>query len=61
MKNPFKKAFILPLIILAALALVILVVKSRPPIEHKDIQFPEKAVEVVTLEKTPFRARAIAR
>jgi RND family efflux transporter MFP subunit len=60
MKNPFKKAFILPLIIIAALVLVILVVKSRPPIEHEDIQFPEKAVEVVTLEKTPFRARAIA-
>ena len=60
MKNPFKKAFILPLIILAALALVIAVVKSRPPIQHEDIQFPEKAVEVVTLEKIPFRARAIA-
>jgi RND family efflux transporter MFP subunit len=60
MKNPFKKAFILPLIILAALALVIAVVKSRPPIEHEDIQFPEKAVEVVTLGKISFRARAIA-
>jgi len=60
MKNPFKKAFILPLIIIAALALVILVVKSRPPIEHEDTQFPEKAVEVVSLEKTPFRARAVA-
>ena len=60
MKNPFKKAFILPLIIIGALALVILVVKSRPPIEHEDTQFPEKAVEVVLLEKTPFHARAIA-
>ena len=60
MKNPLKKAFILPLIILAALALVVAVVKSRPPIEHEDVQFPEKAVEVVTLAKTPFRARAIA-
>jgi len=59
MKNPFKKAFVLPLIIMAALALVIVVVKSRPPVEHEDIQFPVKAVKVVSLKKTPFRARAI--
>ncbi len=60
MKNPLKKAFILPLIILAALALVVIAVKSRPPVKHEARQFPEKAVEILLLEKTPFRAHAIA-
>jgi RND family efflux transporter MFP subunit len=60
MKNPFKRAIILPVIILVALAAVIAVLKSRPPIQHENIQFPEKAVEVLTLKKTPFRARAKA-
>ena len=39
---------------------MIALVKSRPPIQHEDIQFPEKAVRVVTIKKTPFRARATA-
>jgi RND family efflux transporter MFP subunit len=60
MKNPFKRAIILPVIILVALAAVIAVLKSRPPIQHENIQFPEKAVEVLTLKKISFRAHAKA-
>lgn len=35
-------------------------VKSKAPIEHEDAKFPDKAVEVITIKKIPFRARAMA-
>lgn len=60
MKNISQKAIILPLIVITALALVIYKVKSRSPVEHEVLQFPVRTVEVITLKKLPFRARAIA-
>jgi multidrug efflux pump subunit AcrA (membrane-fusion protein) len=60
MKNILKKSVILPLIVITALALVIFKVKSRPPIEHEDLQFPVKTVEVITVKRIPFRARSTA-
>ena len=60
MKNILQKAVILPLIVVIALALVIIAVKSKPPIEHEELQFPVKTVEVITARKIPFRARATA-
>ena len=60
MKNILQKAVILPLIVIIALALVIFKVKSRPPIEHEELQFPVKTVEVITAKRIPFRARATA-
>ena len=55
-----KKSFMLPLIIVIALALVIYKVKSRPAIEHQVLSFPTKAVEVITAKVLPFRSRAVA-
>ena len=60
MKNISQKAIVSPLIIVAALAVVIYKVKSRPPVEHEVLQFPTRTVEVITLKNLPFRARAIA-
>ncbi len=60
MNTVFKRAFILPLIVFVALALVILIVKTRPPAEHELLQYPTKTVEVITARKLPFRSRAIA-
>lgn len=60
MKRIFQKSYILPLIVIAALALVIFRVKSKPPIEHEMLQFPTRTVEVIGLKKLPFRPRAIA-
>ena len=60
MKNILQKAVILPLIVIIALAFVIFKVKSKPPIEHQELQFPVKTVEVITARKIPFRARATA-
>lgn len=60
MKNILQKAVILPLIVVIALALVIIKVKSKPPIGHEDLQFPVKTVEVITAKKIPLRARATA-
>ena len=60
MKNILQKAVILPLIVIVALAFVIFKVKSKPPIEHQELQFPVKTVEVITARKIPFRARATA-
>lgn len=60
MRNILQKAVILPLIVVIALAFVIFKVKSKPPIEHEELQFPIKTVEVITARKIPFRARATA-
>ena len=60
MNNILKKAVILPLIVAVALAIVIIKVKSRSPIEHDEAQLPTKTVEVITLKKLPFRNRATA-
>ena len=59
--NKFFKHFIfLPLILIGASALVVIQVKSKPPIEHSEATFPVKAVEVISIAKIPFRARAMA-
>ena len=60
MRNILQKAVILPLIVVVAVAFVIFKVKSKPPIEHEELQFPVKTVEVITARKIPFRARATA-
>ena len=60
MKRILKKPYILPAIILLALALVIAKVVSTPPIEHTLVAFPTKTVEVITVQQLPFRSYAIA-
>lgn len=60
MKKIFKNFIFLPLILAAAIAFVVMQVKSKPPIEHEEAKFPVKAVEVITINKIPFRARAMA-
>jgi multidrug efflux pump subunit AcrA (membrane-fusion protein) len=60
MKNLLQKAIILPLIVIIALALVVFKIKSKAPVEHTELQFPVRTVEVITARKIPFRARATA-
>ena len=60
MKKIFKNFIFLPLIIAAAVAFVVMQVKSKQSIEHQEVQFPVKTVEVFTVNKIPFRTRAIA-
>ncbi len=60
MKKIFKNFIFLPLILAGAVAFVIMQVKSKPPVEHEEAKFPTKAVEVITISKIPFRARAMA-
>ncbi|MDM8564315.1 hypothetical protein QUF74_01530 [Candidatus Halobeggiatoa sp. HSG11] len=60
MKKILQTAFILPLIVIAAIILVIYQVKNKPPIEHEVLQFPTKTVEVITAKELPFRTRATA-
>jgi RND family efflux transporter MFP subunit len=60
MNNLLRKAVVLPLIVVIALALVIFKVKSKPPIEHQSLEFPSRSVEVVRLKSLPFRARTVA-
>jgi RND family efflux transporter MFP subunit len=59
MKKILKSYIFLPLIIAAALAFVFIQVKSKQAIEHQDLQFPLKTVEVLTVKKIPFRTRAV--
>ncbi|WP_299874876.1 efflux RND transporter periplasmic adaptor subunit [uncultured Cocleimonas sp.] len=60
MKKILKNFIFLPLIIAAAVAFVVMQVKSKQAVEHKEVQFPVKTVEVLTVEKIPFRTRAVA-
>jgi len=60
MKKIFQSPVILPLILLVAIAIVVLAVKTKAPVEHEVIGYPVKPVETITLEKIPFRARAMA-
>ncbi|HGX93447.1 MAG TPA: HlyD family secretion protein [Candidatus Tenderia sp.] len=60
MKTLLQKAYILPLIVVLALALVIFKVTSKPPLEHETAGFPAKTVEVIRANYLPFRAHAVA-
>jgi RND family efflux transporter MFP subunit len=60
MKKTLTSFIFLPLIIVAAVAFVLIQVKSKQAIEHQDVQFPVKTVEVLTVKKIPFRTRAVA-
>ena len=60
MKNILQQAVILPLIVIIAVALVIIKIKTKPPIEHQELSFPVKTVEIITARKIPFRARSTA-
>ncbi len=60
MTKILQKAFILPLIVFLALAVVVYKVKTQAPIAHERLSFPIKSVDVITLKKLPFRNRAIA-
>ncbi len=60
MKKIFKNFIFLPLIVAGAIAFVVMQVKSKAPIEHQEASFPVKAVEVISIKKIPFRARAVA-
>ena len=60
MKKFFKSFIFLPLIFGGAIFLVVNKVKTKPPIEHEELSYPVKAVEVITIKQIPFRARALA-
>lgn len=59
MRNPFKSALVLPAIIIVALGIVVVVVKSKAPIDHEALQYPTRSVEVITARRVAFRGRAV--
>ncbi len=60
MKNILKRLPILPIIIISAIAIVVIAVKTKAPIKHEELGYPKKAVEVIVTAKIPFRARVMA-
>lgn len=60
LKNRLKNFIFLPLIIAAALVFVLIQFKSKQAIEHQNVEFPLKTVEVLTVKYIPFRTRAMA-
>ncbi len=60
MKRFLQQAYILPLVVILALALVVFKVTSKPPVEHEVKGFPVKTVEVITAKLLPFRSHAVA-
>jgi RND family efflux transporter MFP subunit len=60
MKPILQKAVILPLIVIIAVVIVVAKIKSKSPVDHVELGFPVKTVEVITVRKIPFRARSTA-
>jgi len=60
MKKILKKFTILPIILIIAIVIVVVLVKIKSPAEHEEKGYPQKVVEVITAQKIPFRASAIA-
>ncbi|NOQ81211.1 MAG: HlyD family secretion protein [Methylophaga sp.] len=60
MKKFFQRFFTLPLIFISAIIIVVVLVKTKAPIEHKEATYPVKAVEIINVTKLPFRVRATA-
>ncbi len=56
----FLRAGVFLAIIAAAVFYVLTQVKSKEPSEHQDLQYPSKTVEVIHVEKIPFRVRSMA-
>jgi len=60
MKNFLQRFITLPLIVISAIVIIVILVKTKAPIEHQQSTYPVKAVEVITVKKIPFRVRATA-
>ncbi len=60
MKKILKKLIVLPAILITAIVIVVILVKTKSPAEHEEKGYPQKAVEVITAKKIPFRANAMA-
>ncbi|WP_456378999.1 efflux RND transporter periplasmic adaptor subunit [Thiolapillus sp.] len=58
MKTALQKKYILPVVVLIAVALVVFKVKSKPPIAHEELGYPVRAVEVMTVRAIPYRSHA---
>ncbi len=60
MKKILQSKVLLPLIVIMAIAFVVFKVKTKDPVEHIEVGYPVKIVEVITARKLPFRSRATA-
>ena len=60
MKKLLQSFILLPIILITAIVIVVVLVKIKAPIEHKNATYPVRAVEVITVKKIPFRVRAVA-
>ena len=56
----FNKLIVIPLMQIIEIAVVMILVKSKASVVHQDASYPVKVVEVITAQKIPFRARAMA-
>lgn len=60
MKMNLKSYFSLFIAIALALIIAIILVKSKPAMQHVATEMPSKAVEIITASNIPFRARITA-
>jgi multidrug efflux pump subunit AcrA (membrane-fusion protein) len=60
MKKILQSFITLPVIVFTAIIIVVVLVKSKAPIEHQIMDYPVKAVDVISVKKIPFRVRAMA-
>jgi len=60
MKKILQSFILLPIIFIVAIIIVVVLVKNKAPVEHQQLSYPLKAVEVITVKKIPFRVRVEA-
>lgn len=60
MKKILQKPYILFVIAAAGVLITVMMVKSKAPLEHAGSEMPSKKVEVISVEKIPFRASVTA-
>ena len=60
MNKTFKQFLLLPLLVIAAVAVVVVQVKDRAPAEQGEVTRALRAVEYIVAREVPFRARATA-
>lgn len=60
MKKHLQHFTLLPIILISAIIIIVVLVKTKAPIEHQTLTYPIKVVEVITVTKIPFRVRATA-
>ena len=60
MKALFQKPYIFFIVLLVGIAIAVFQIKSKPPIEHNNVEMPAKSVDVITIRTVPISPHVTA-